>query len=67
MGSIFGGRPSAPTLPPPPPPPPPPAPLPDENSPLAKAERKKKAASAVSRSGRMSTILSDGTSDRLGG
>lgn len=65
MGGLFGSK-SPPPLPPPPPPPPPPAPIPDAGDVQGKAQ-KRRAASATTRSGRQSTILSDGGNERLGG
>lgn len=53
----MGG--SSPKPPPPPPPPPPPAPLPDPDSKTAKTQGQKDAARRRSKSGRVSTILSE--------
>lgn len=58
---------SAPSAPEPPPPPPPPAPMPEPDDAAAKAARKKAAADAINRSGRLSTILTDsGSGETLG-
>lgn len=64
MGGLFGG---APSPPPPPPPPPPPAPMPVPDDESVKTAQKKRAASIVQRSGRLSTILTDDNVDKLGG
>ena len=64
MGGLF----SSPKAPPPPPPPPPPTPLPDEDSPDIKRARRRKIAEQQKRSGRASTILSQGGDrETLGG
>lgn len=53
---------------PPPPPPPKPTPMPVADDTQVALDKKKKAASRVKRSGRVSTILSqDGNSGTLGG
>ena len=66
MTGLFGGTPRPPPPPPPPPPLPPVAPLPDPGDERLKALSRRKAAGAASRSGRISTILSDG-GEKLGG
>lgn len=64
MGGLFGGGASPP---PPPPPPPPPAPMPVPSDPQVQAAQTKQVAAAEERSGRLSTILSDNETDKLGG
>ncbi len=66
MGGLFGGAPSAPSIPPPPPPPPPPAPMPVPDDESAKKAKRRSIASQQGRSGRLSTILSDGGNETLG-
>ena len=68
MGALFGG-PKIPPMPAAavPPPPLPPAPMPDPGD-LQIAAQKKRKAAATSRTGRLSTILSDaGGGEVLGG
>lgn len=66
MTKLFGGSPSVAAPPPPPPPPPPPAPMPDPEDPTLLANKRRKVAAASVRSGRASTILSDGGGETLG-
>lgn len=63
MGMMFGGGPKAP------PPPPPPMPMPDLLDPAFRDAQRREREKALSRSGRMSTILSGGdeySGDTLG-
>ncbi len=49
-----------------PPPPPPPTPMPEPDDDLARKAKRRAAAEAVNRSGRLSTILTDGSNETLG-
>lgn len=52
---------------PPPPVPPPPIPMPDPDDPLLLAKKRRSIAGQYSRRGRASTIMTDVTTDALGG
>lgn len=56
MGSLFG-KPEKPK------PPPPPAPMPDEDDEQLRIAKRRRTAQTLARSGRMSTILSEGSGD----
>lgn len=64
MSGLFGGGGDAPSPPPPPPPPKPTPPMPDMQSPAVLEAEQQRMQAIIGRSGRRSTILSQGESDQ---